>query len=1217
MKFWEIFRFEFRYQLRHVSTWLLFAVFLLFGFVVLRIVTLADNTYLNAPSTIAFFTVFGSAIWVMISGVVAGDAATRDRQTRMHPLTYTTPLSKLSYLGARFLAALALNASMLLMLYAGFLLSFYGPGAKTQYIGAFRLGSYLTNFCFLALPTVIAATAVQFSAAALSGRAIAGYIASIAIIIFSQFGGTTVRYMLGWKVLGSLMDLLGTSVVAEMEGWTPIDKNTRLIVLEGTWLWNRLVWFCISIGALTYTYFRFRLAHIISKSGLSGLFTRRSDAVRSASPSASAPCLTACNATSATEVPGIRGSFVPSTYVRQVLAVAGASFRSVAMSRGGLTLIAALAIGTGLFAAEYMEFYGVPLLARTQEVLRGLTPPLSSYQTQWIIIPLLTILYAGELVWREREAGLHELTDTTPVPEWVMFLGKFTGLALVVTTWVAFLLVAGIINQLVMDYYHFEIGVYLKALFGIQLTDYLLFALLVLVIHVLVNQKYLGHMVAFCVYGFILFSSRLGVEHNMLVYGSDTGWAYSDMAGFGPLIKPWLSFKLYWAAWAFLLGVVATLFWVRSKEGGFSTRFHLAQHRFPKHKVTLPIAMALVLVSVGFIFYNTNILNNYTSTADRMGMRAEYERRYGQYENIPQPALVSTKLQVEIYPDDHAAAIQGRYQLVNRSKAPIDSIHLSTIPHLGISGITFDRAASPVVLDDHLGYRIYTLKKRLAPGDSLQMSFSVQIKPRGFSNEGVDASIVANGSYIESDWMPVIGYNGDRRLREARDRERYGLAPRQARPSLDDMAARYDARHAEHMDFEAVIGTSKGQVAVAPGVLRRTWTKGGRRYFHYATDAPILNEYAFFSANYAVREAQWVPQPSRTKLIQVPERTAKPVTIQIFYHPAHDTNIERMVKSAQASLDYYTREFGAYPYSHFRVLERPGPGRGMHAAPMTIDYQEGYSLMNPKPAGLDLPYHIMAHEVAHQWWGFYLSPAAVEGSGLLVESLATYAAMQVVEETLGYEHLLLYLSQMREEYEVPRSRAAPPLLRANNRFMNYRKGPFALFALRHYIGKDKVNNALRGLLRDYTPSPPLPTTLDLYQELQTQTPDSLHYLLRDLFEQNTFWELETEQVTAKQTKAGSWEVTLDVQARKVVVDSAGTETLIPLDDWVEIGVYATTAEGEALEKTLYLQKHRLKSAKQRITVTVPYEPARAGIDPNHLLIDLNMTDNMEEVKVAR
>jgi ABC-type transport system involved in multi-copper enzyme maturation permease subunit len=1213
MTFRTIFRFELRYQLRHVSTWLLLAVFLLFGFTVLRIVTLPDGTYLNAPSTISFFTVFGSVIWVVIGGVIVGDAATRDVQTRMHPLAFTAPVSKLSYLGARFLAALALNILILLALYAGFLLSLYGPGAKTQFIGPFRLASYLSNYGFLALPTVVATTAIQFMLAALSGRAVASYVASIAIILFSQFGGTTVRFALDWKVLGSLMDLLGTSIIADMEGWTPIDKNTRLVLLEGSWLWNRIMWFGIAVGALAFTYVRFRLTHSMTVSRRQ-LFKTRPALILSIKQASRARD----NDASLINVPDLPRYFTCRTYVRQALAIAGTSFRTIAKSRGGLTLVAILAIGTGLFATEYMEWYGVPLLARTEEVLRMLTPPLSSFKTQWIVMPLLIIFFAGELVWREREAGLNELSDTTPAPEWVLFLGKFGGLALIIATWMAFLMVAGIINQLVMHYHHFEIGVYVKALFGIQLTNYLLFALLVLVIHVLVNQKYIGHMVAFGAYGFIVYASMLGVEHKLLIYAADTGWSYSDLRGFGPFIKPWLWFKLYWASWAFLLAVLATLFWVRSKEGSLQARLRIAQHRLIRHKLALCTALMLVVSFGSFIFYNTNVLNVYLTEADRMLMRAEYERLYGQYEHVTQPVLTRTKLQVEIYPDEQTADIQGTYYLVNRSNVPIDSIHFSTVPYNEIPTISINHAASAVANDAKLGYHIYALENPLQPGDSVQMSFLLHIEPTGFSNQGIDASVISNGSHITSDWMPIIGYQADRRLRNAHDRSTYGLSTRPERPSLYDVVARYDAQHAELMDLEAVVGTTKDQVAIAPGALQHTWTKGNRRYFHYSTNAPVLNDYALFSAKYAVREAQWIPPSQASQnLGQKSKAPTQPVTIQIFYHPNHDANVERMVKSAKASLAYYTQEFGAYPYSHFRVLERPGAGRGMHAEPMTIDYQEGYSLMNPKPDGLDLPYHIMAHEVAHQWWGFNLAPAAVEGAGLLVESLATYSAMQVVEATLGYEHLLKYLSQMRQEYEVPRSRAAPPLLRSNNAFMNYRKGPFALYALRNYVGKDRVNDALRAMLRTYTPRPPLPTTIDLYRELKAVTPDSLHYLVHDLFATNTFWELKTEQAIAKQTNTGTWQVTLDVEARKVTVDSIGRETNIPMNDWVEIGVFAPTENVKQSRKPLYLQKHRIRSGKQKITVTVLRKPAQAGIDPNHLLIDLEMDDNTKNVKTKK
>ena len=130
------------------------------------------------------------------------------------------------------------------------------------------------------------------------------------------------------------------------------------------------------------------------------------------------------------------------------------------------------------------------------------------------------------------------------------------------------------------------------------------------------------------------------------------------------------------------------------------------------------------------------------------------------------------------------------------------------------------------------------------------------------------------------------------------------------------------------------------------------------------------------------------------------------------------------------------------------------------------------------------------------------------------------------------------------------------MLRALDPYLSYRKGPFALYALSEYIGEERVNGALRRLLEKHRPAEaPLATTLDLYRELQAVTPDSLQYLLHDLFEVNTFWELETERVTAEQTEAGTWQVTLDVRARKVVVDSAGVETEVPMNEWVEIGIF--------------------------------------------------------------
>lgn len=127
--------------------------------------------------------------------------------------------------------------------------------------------------------------------------------------------------------------------------------------------------------------------------------------------------------------------------------------------------------------------------------------------------------------------------------------------------------------------------------------------------------------------------------------------------------------------------------------------------------------------------------------------------------------------------------------------------------------------------------------------------------------------------------------------------------------------------------------------------------------------------------------------------------------------------------------------------------------------------------------------------------------------------------------------------------------------------------------------------------------------------------DSLKPLLHDLFEVNTLWTFDTKQAKAVQTAAGTWQVTFDVDVKKVVGDSAGRETELPMTDWVEIGVFAPAEPGEILGKPLYVQKHRVRSGRQTITVIVPQKPARGGIDPYNLL-DWEEGDNIEAVQIG-
>lgn len=620
------------------------------------------------------------------------------------------------------------------------------------------------------------------------------------------------------------------------------------------------------------------------------------------------------------------------------------------------------------------------------------------------------------------------------------------------------------------------------------------------------------------------------------------------------------------------------------------------------------MALAIIIGAGGYVFYNTNVLNRYSTDAEIEQRMAEYERRYRKYAAVPQPLLTGTKLHVEFYPTRGTATIRGTYSLENRGGAPIDTIHLATHAGVKTHNVTFDRPSRATLLDDELHHHVYRLERALQPGQSLRLHFDLAYAPRGFRNTGRDATVMRNGSWIEHRgeqthqqrrWLPILGYESGRELTSTIVRANHGLPARPAVPPLHDTAARNDPRGREKIAFEAVIGTDGDQVGVTSGALRRTWTERGRNYAHYVADAPISNGFVIYSANYAVHRASWRP----------PNGAGHEVAIEIFHHPAHTENLQRMVHAARASLDYHTRNYSPYPFRQLRMIEFPssGSGLGLSAHNGAIKYSEGYALVRPgaDPRNIDFPFAVMAHEMGHQWWGHQLVPAGVEGAPVLSESLAWYSAMLTVEQTFGRGHLLRLLGVMRTEYLAPHMTRDVSLLRAVDRLDAYRTGPFAMYALRELAGADRVNGALRNLLSKFDPKqPPYPTSLDLYAELRAATPPDQHALLKDLFEEITFWDVRTKKIDVQAARGGTYRVTLQIEAQKLKANALGKETPVPMADAMEVAVF------DASGRALYRRAHRIRSGEQTVSVVVNGAPASAGVDPDHELLDRKPADNV-------
>ncbi len=74
--------------------------------------------------------------------------------------------------------------------------------------------------------------------------------------------------------------------------------------------------------------------------------------------------------------------------------------------------------------------------------------------TFMVFVLIIITFYAGELVWRERDAQTHELFDSLPLPTWVPFLSKLLALFYVQILLAVVVMLTGMGIQLSKGYTH-------------------------------------------------------------------------------------------------------------------------------------------------------------------------------------------------------------------------------------------------------------------------------------------------------------------------------------------------------------------------------------------------------------------------------------------------------------------------------------------------------------------------------------------------------------------------------------------------------------------------------------------------------------------------------------------------------------------------------------------------------------------------------------------
>ncbi len=1188
--------FELKVRLRTISSYLYFALFCGLAFFLALIAGglfpdsemsfgLSNKVLINSSVNVTMYMVLLTVFLVFVIAGIFGQAICKDYLSNSQQLIFSTPLKVKGLLLGRFLGAFVFSNLIYLGIPLGIYLgTFFAPDSL---VGEHHLSAYLMPMFKIALPTTFVYGSFFFLAGSKTKKMTPIYVVATLLFLFFMLSGTLLKN-LDSETLGAILDPTSVRpVMNTFKYWTVEQQNNNHLLFEGLFLWNRLLWMGLAVISMLVAIFSFSK---LPKRGKA----KSSETIVPGMPTTHV---------SKNSFPEIDFSELKwtSALFRQVKfefqqSVGNLYFKVLSLAAVGYVFVSSSQIGRIIGTNTHPVTYNV------LEMIGGVFS---------ILILIIITLYSGEAVWRDRDSKISQIVDALPTPNFVFFIAKYINLILITIVLLTMMMVTGIIIQSANGYLNFELGQYFTELYLIKLPAYLNLISLVFFIQVISRNKYLGHALVIVYYLFSAFGENIGFTHQLYRFNSAVFPEYSDLNGYGHGFKIFHFFNSYWLFFSVVLLVLAYVFWHR----GTLLPSYRSSLQILKMKMSRPLWIVALISFTGFgclgsyLFYQTNIVNPYITGGQRESTKLQYELKYKKFEEVVQIELQSVRTNVDIFPKEMRAKISAKLGYYNQTNQPLSKIFLN-YPK-GKWEISFS-APVEVKRDDALKVAIYELKKPLMPGESLSADYVIETDQSSIKNGDNERDINYNGTFLSNAKLfPHLGYSNGLELSDNTTREKYGLNPKRRSASIhDEHEHQYNAIGVSWVDFEAIVSTSDDQIAIAPGALERQWKEKGRNYFHYKMDQKILNFFSFFSGRYQVRRDTW-----------------NDVAIEIYYHKGHEYNLDRIVASTKRSLDYFSKEFGPYQHTQYRVIEVPRTfGTFAQAFPNTIAFSEEIGFIakidDRSSSDIDYAFYANAHELAHQWWAYQLVGAHVEGSVMLAESFAQYSSLMVMEKEYGKKKMRRFLKFELDKYLKGRAQEdeyeSPLYLADTQDYIYYRKGSLVFYALKDYFGEDLVNSAMRETLQRYgrkgpdgkLREGPYMTTLDFLNILKSKVPADSVFLIEDMFEKIVLFKLRAKEASGRILANGKYEVTLEISSQKLYADEKGKEAEHDFQQEIDIGILDKDGE------FLYLQKHLISNGDKEIKVIVSGVPAEAGIDPLNILIDRNSGDNVKKLKIV-
>jgi len=1188
--------FEIRYQLRNPVFWVAIAIFFLMGFGVTASENIRIGTpgavHENAPYAIAVAISSFALFYLFVITAFVANAIVRDDNSGFAPIVRSTSVTANQIVIGRFLGGFLIALIGYLAVPIGMGFGVMMPWVDPETVGPQNISYYAWNFLVFGVPNIFLMSAVLFAVATVLRSMMAAYIAAITLVMAYLISGIIVSQNLEYRDTFARWEPMGSNAVIEASRyWTQSEMNSRLLDFSGLILFNRAYVVILGFAFLGLALWRFSMTERApSKWRLSRLAKRKQ---REAQVAAAPAQLGGASVVARECKPSVATQFLTRlrVEVRQVLTSPGLIV---------LTLLAVTFSGVVLFLAQ--SSYGTPDHPTVSATITAVTGGSA------LFLLLIAAFYGGELVWRERDRKMNELIDSTAVPSWVMTVPKMLAIFLILLIVNVASALTGIVYALIEGAR--EIGLLDYVLWFIvpAAIDGLLIAILAVFVQVLSPNKYVGWGILFVWFIGGIFLRNMGYGNPLYNYGRGPSTPLSDFVGAGSFWKGAEVFQFYWLCFAIILAVIAHMMWPRGTDLSVRSRLKRVPHMASGLTLGIIGLAAVAMAGTGaYAYWNIKVLNRYQTSTEAEKWAADYERKYLKYEKLPQPAITHVELDAQLYPKKRLLITEGRYDLVNKTNAPINQIHVRKGAQQ-LEWLKLDIAGAHLVSDDKdFGYRIYQFDKPLAPGATTTLTFKSELWRRGFRASSPATDLLENGTFVNnSSFAPIIGMDRSILLDDRTQRRRQHLPAELRVPKLEDMSATgKNYIGSDWVTSRIRLTTDAGQIPIAPGARISDATSDGRRTATFVSTVPILNFFSIQSADYKVASV-----------------VHNGIKLSVFYLPGHDWNVQKMLRAMAVSLDYYRSHFGPYQFNYARIIEFPGYNSFAQAFAGTMPYSEsiGFNAKTDDPEKIDFTTYVVAHEMSHQYWAHQVIGAEMQGMTATSETLAQYSALMVMKHLYGPDKIRRFLKYELDFYLRSRQAEAieeVPLERVENQqYIHYRKGSVVMYLLQERLGEDAVDRALSRFLAKWRfKGPPYLRSVDLVAELrkEAKTPEQ-QQLITDLFEKITIYDLKVADAKTKKDATG-WTTTITVKADKFYASGKGVETRTKLAEPIEIGLFtARPGLGAFSSKDVIMMERKpIVNGTQEIVVHSAKKPAFAGVDPYNYYIDRNSDDNVKEV----